>query len=346
MPRSVPSRALRGQGVGRPDVAAGGLPGHLGAGDEAEGVLPVGRQRVRGGQHGEREVVLAREPSGDRGAGDVPVGAGRGEEGVVVARDGDAEDVALVGEDGGRGGGRDPGVAAGPLGVHERHAVADGGPEGAGAVRPVGGDRPVGPGVGLGVRGVQAGEADGEVGLVGVLVLPAVPDDRGRGRVADLQAGGLGLVGERVPVHGGGVRVVAVALEGERGPPVVGGDRVVPGGGGDLGGDRGAGVGRRALGAGGAGVGVAAGTRGDGGGGRGGGGGAQGDGGQGDGEQGRRGGPDTGPEGGSGPGTGSGSASGDESGEGGSHEQHLDHGGRRARSRALSSAKERKTPET
>ncbi|CAM5631276.1 hypothetical protein STANM337S_06104 [Streptomyces tanashiensis] len=272
---------LGGEGVRGADGPRVVAPVHGGSGDEAVRVLPVGREGAGVGQDGDGEVVLAAEPGRDGRAGDVPVGAGGREEGVVVARDGDAEDVALVGEDGGGLGGGDPGVTAGALGVHEGQSVADGGAQGAGAVGPVGGDGPVGPGVGPGVGRVQAGESEGEVALVGELVLAPVADDGGAGRVADLQSAGDGLVGERVAVHGGGVRVVPVPLEGEGGPPVVGGDRLALGGGGDLGGDGGAGVGGGAGRTGGAGVGVASGAHRHGGRRRGAGGGADSQGGQG-----------------------------------------------------------------
>ncbi len=241
-----------------------------------------------------------------------------------MAGDRDAEDVAVVREDGGGAGRGDPGVTAGALGVHEGHAVPDGRAQGAGAVRPVGGDRPVGPVVGLRVRRVQPAEADGEVGLVGVLVLAPLPDDRGRGRVADLQSTGGRLVGQRVSVHRGGVRVVAVPLVGERGPPVVGGDRLALRRRRDLGRDGGAGVGGGAGGAGGPTVGVTAGTCGDGGGCRRGRGRSQTHGGQGDGQDRRRCG----------------------SGEGGLHGLHLVTWGTESNLRALSRVTERKTFET
>src|SRR5690606_4196818 len=103
---------------------------------------------------------------------------------------------------------------------------------------------------------------------VGVLVLAAVAGDHGGRGVADVESAGGGLVGERVAVHGGGVRVVAVALEGEGGPPVVGRHGPVLGGGGHLGCDRRSRVGRGTRCAGRPGVGVTARAYGHGGGGR------------------------------------------------------------------------------
>src|SRR5690606_31430896 len=75
--------------------------------------------------------------------------------------------------------------------------------------------------------GVETLHAQDQVGGVGVLVLQPVGDDLGGGGVADLQAVRAGLEGQRVGVEVLAVGVVGGALEEQRGPPVVGGDRLV-----------------------------------------------------------------------------------------------------------------------
>src|SRR5690606_39256443 len=196
-------------------------------GDEGVGVGGVGVEVAGVGQQRDRGVPLAADVGGQHRARLRPGRPGGGEQGVVVAVDGHADGVAGAPPDGGLGGELHPHGSAGDVGVDEGQALAEGGAQPPGAVGQVGGDGPVAVAGDPGRGGVETLHAQDQVGGVGVLVLQPVGDDLGGGGVADLQAVRAGLEGERVGVEVLAVGVVGAAVEEQRGPPVVGGDRLV-----------------------------------------------------------------------------------------------------------------------
>ena len=213
------------------------VPRDLAAGDEHECVRLRQIERSGGGvgKNGDRVVVLAGEARGCARRIDRP-GCARGcAERVRNSGDGDADDVAAVGEDGcGAGGAAEEhfGIASGNPAIGEGHAVAHRDFERAGGVGEACGDGPVAGGGEAAVGRVEAldGEPERDACAAEIEVVVAAADG-GRGDIADAHSVGAGASGERMGVHVLAPAIAGVARVDEARPPFIRGNRTGKAGG-------------------------------------------------------------------------------------------------------------------